>query len=72
MNQFMQLAYAVARISLWIIDYYCIFGNRPLHMQFLERSKDILNVRPNVRFTLSSAQTAILFQNIMLFFAVAY
>ena len=33
---------------------------------------NIVNVRPNVRFTLSSAQTAILFQNIMLFFAVAY
>ena len=32
----------------------------------------IVNVRPNVRFTLSSAQTEILFQNIMLFFAVAY
>ena len=41
-------------------------------MQFLERSKDIVNVRLDVRFTLSSAQTAILFQNIMLFFAVAY
>ena len=41
MSQFMQLAYAVPRILLWIIDYYGIFGNRPLHMQFLESSKDI-------------------------------
>ena len=41
MSQFMQLAYAVRGILLWIIDYYGIFGNRPLHMQFLESSKDI-------------------------------
>jgi len=25
MNQFMKLAYAVARVLLWIIDYYGIF-----------------------------------------------